>query len=108
MTEIPVACTLDPAQMRQRGEDIRALGRAALSTVERGERHVVLRFRPGAEIREQVEEIVAAESECCAFLDFAIAHERDATVVTIVSPPDGAPVMHELADRFAADTEAAA
>jgi hypothetical protein len=103
MREIGIACTLDRAQMRQRGGDIRALGRAALTSVDRGERHVVLRFRPGPGIREQVEQLVAAESECCAFLDFAITHERDATVVTIVSPPEGAPVMHELADRFSAD-----
>jgi hypothetical protein len=100
MREIPIACTLDRTQTRQRGDDIRALGRAALTTVERGERHVVLRFRPDPEIREQVKEIVAAESECCAFLDFTITHDRDATVVTIVSPPEGAPVMRELADRF--------
>jgi hypothetical protein len=103
MREIPIACTLDRAQMRQRGEDIRTLGRAALTTVERGERHVVLRFRPDPEIRRQVEQLVAAESECCAFLDFMITHERDATAVTIVSPPEGAPVMHELADRFSAE-----
>jgi hypothetical protein len=103
MREIPIACTLDRVQMRQRGEDIRALGRAALTTVDRGERHVVLRFsrRPG--IREQVEQLVAAESECCAFLDFTIRHERDATVLTIVSPPNGAPVLHELADWLSAE-----
>ncbi len=104
MTEIPIACTLDAAWMRQRGEDIRTLGRAALTTVERGERHVILRFRPDPGIGEQVERLVAAETECCAFLRFTIAHERDATVVTIVSPPDGAPVMHELADLFSAHT----
>jgi hypothetical protein len=103
MREIPIACTLDRAKMRQRGEDLRALGRAALTAVERGERHVALRFRPHPGIRERVEQLVAAESQCCAFLDFTITHERDATVVTIVSPPDGAPVMHELADRFSAE-----
>lgn len=94
--------------MRQRGEDIRALGRGALTTIERGDRQVVLRFRPGREIREQVEEIVAAETECCAFLDVTIVREQDATVVTIVSPPGGTPVMHELADMFHAGVEPAA
>jgi hypothetical protein len=108
MTEIPIACTLDRAQMRQRGEHIRALGRAALTTVERGERHVVLRFHAGPEIRARLEQFVTAESECCAFLDFTIAHEQAATVVTIASPPDGAAVVHELADLFSADAEPAA
>ena len=108
MTEIPIACTLDRAQMRQRAADIRALGRAALTTVERGERHVVLRFRPSPAIRAQVEQFVTAESECCVFLDFTIASEQDATVVTIASPPDGAAVVHDPADLFSADAEPAA
>jgi hypothetical protein len=108
MTEIPIACTLDRAQMRRRGEDIRALGRAALMAVDRGDRQVVLRFRPDPEIHEQVKAIAAAESECCAFLDFTVARERGATVVTIAAPPDGAPVMHKLVDLFSADAGPAA
>jgi hypothetical protein len=111
MTEIPsappIACTLDPAQMKQRGDDLRALGRAGLTAVERGERRVTLRFRPDPAIRERVERIVAAESRCCAFLDFRLADEEDATVVTIVAPEGGEPVVHGLADLFAADAELA-
>jgi|Tabmets5t2r1_1033131.scaffolds.fasta_scaffold09430_4 hypothetical protein len=105
MTEIPIACTLDRAQLRRRGEDIRALGRAALTAVERSERQAVLRFRPDPEIHEQVKAIAAAESECCAFLDFTVAQEPGATVVTIASPPDGAPILHELVDLFSADAD---
>lgn len=107
MTDTPIACTLDPARMKQRGEEIRALGRGALTALEHGERHVTLRFRPGPEVRERVEAVVAAESECCGFLDFTVAPAQDATVVTIVSPQAGAPVMHELADLFSADVELA-
>jgi hypothetical protein len=98
----PVACTLDPAQMPQRTDEIRALGRDGLEAVERGERHVTLRFRSGSEIRARVERIVAAESRCCAFLDFEIVREGDATAVTIVAPEGGQPAMHQLADVFAA------
>jgi hypothetical protein len=45
---------------------------------------------------------VAAESRCCAFLDFDVAGEEDATVLTIAAPAGAEPVMHELADLFAA------
>jgi hypothetical protein len=102
---LPIACTLAPAEMPQRGEEIRALGRDGLEAVERGERHVTLRFLPGPAIRERVEGIVAAESRCCAFLDFEIAHEEDATAVTIVAPEGGEAAVHQLADLFAADAE---
>ena len=105
MTEIPIACTLDAAQMKVRGEDIRALGRDALWAVERGERRVTLRFRPGPEIRARVESIVAAESSCCAFLDFTLADEENATVLTIATPEGGEATMSDLADLFAAEAE---
>jgi ABC-type uncharacterized transport system YnjBCD substrate-binding protein len=104
MTELtpPIACTLDPAQMPQRSDDIRTLGRDGLETVERGERHLTLRFRPEPAIRKRVEGIVAAESRCCAFLDFTLADTDDATVLTIAAPEGGETTMNELADLFAA------
>jgi hypothetical protein len=91
--------------MKARGEDIHALGRDALWAVERGERRVSLRFRPDPGIRERVESIVAAESRCCAFLDFTLTDDDHATAVTIVAPEGGEPVMHELADLFVADAQ---
>lgn len=104
MTEIPIACTLSPAEMEARGHDIRALGQAALVSVECGERHATLRFRPGPEVRERVEAIVAAEGECCAFLALKVsAGEEDATVVTIQAPVGGEATVRELAYLFAAD-----
>jgi hypothetical protein len=105
MTDLPIACTLDSAEMPGRGAEIRALGRDGLQAVERNERRVTLRFRPGPSIRERVEAIVAAESSCCAFLDFKIARVEDATAVTIVAPEGGEAAMHQLADLFAADAE---
>jgi hypothetical protein len=101
LTTPPIACTLDPAEMPQRGDEIRALGRDGLLDAERAERHVTLRFRPDDAIRRRVESIAAAESRCCAFLDFSIAREKDATVLTIAAPEGAEPAMHDLADLFA-------
>jgi hypothetical protein len=61
----------------------------------------VLSFRPDAEIRARVEAIAAAESECCAFLDFRVEYGAVATVLTISAPNGGAEVVHELAAAFA-------
>jgi hypothetical protein len=106
MTEI--ACALSPSRMTERGEEIRALGRDGLEAVERKGKRVILRFQRGPRIRERVAGIVAAESSCCAFLDFAIADSEHATVVTVEAPEGGEPVLHELADLFASDVEPAA
>ena len=103
MTDLPIACTLDAAEMSQRGDEIRALGHDGLEAVERRELSVTLRFRSDPAIRERVEGIVAAESRCCAFLDFRIVREKDATAVTIVAPEGGVAAMHQLADLFSAN-----
>jgi hypothetical protein len=93
--------------MPQRGDEVRALGRDGLEAVERGERHVTLRFRPDPAIRTRVEGIVAAESSCCAFLDFTLTDTDDATVLTIAAPDGGEATLHQLADLFAARSERA-
>ena len=61
----------------------------------------MLRFRPDPSVRERVEAVVAAESDCCAFLDFEVAHDDDATVLTISAPNGGAEMVHELAAALA-------
>jgi hypothetical protein len=103
VTDLPVACTLDAAEMAQRGAEIRALGRDGLEVAERGERSVTLRFRADPAIRERVEAIVAAESRCCAFLDFSVAEAEDATVLTIAAPEGAEPALHDLAGLFSAE-----
>lgn len=97
-----IACTLGPGEMPRRAEQIRALGREGLLGVERSERRVALRFRPDPAIRVRVEEIVAAESRCCAFLDFDLSVTGDAIVLALRAPEGGEPAMHLLVDLFAA------
>jgi hypothetical protein len=85
----PIACTLGDADLKTRLAELRALGEDGLvSNVVNG-RSAVLRFRPAPDIRRRVDAAVAAESECCPFLDFELEHGEDATVLTITAP-DGA------------------
>jgi hypothetical protein len=101
----PIACTLDAAERPQRERDIRGLGRAALLSVDRGAQTAILRFRPEPGIRERVEAIAAAESGCCAFLDFDVADAPEAVTLKIHAPDGGERMMNELASLFAEDTE---
>ena len=86
---LPVACTLGAADMRARQAELRALGEDGLVSNVMSGRTAVLRFRPDPDIRRRVEAAVAAESECCPFLDFELEHGEDATVLTVTAP-DGA------------------
>lgn len=96
----PIACTLDADERLEREREIGSLGSEGLLTVERSERSATLRFRPDPGIRDRVEALAAAEGRCCAFLDFDVTVERDATVLTIDAPEGGEPIMQELVSAF--------
>lgn len=93
---LPIACTLSRSALEARGAELRALGGEGLMDFSREPTRAVLRFRPDPTIRRRVDAIVAAESECCAFLDFKLEHGDVATVLTVSAPNGGAETMHEL------------
>ena len=98
---LPIACTLGATDLRARGEELRALGGDGLLDATEEPGRAVLRFRPDPAVRERVEALVAAESECCAFLDFRVEHDDLATVLTISAPNGGAEMVHALTAALA-------
>src|SRR5687767_14471847 len=94
--DLPIACTLSGDELAARLRDIADLGRDALTESRLDGRQARLRFSAAPGIRERVDAIAAAESRCCAFLDFRVAGE-DGTVVLSIGAPEGAePVLAEL------------
>lgn len=96
-----IACALTGDELPKRLAELRALGAAALRSVERREAQAVLRFDRGADVRARLERIVAAEAACCAFLRFDLRDEPGAVVLTIAAPRGGEPVLQQLVDAFA-------
>jgi len=92
--------------MSQRLGEMAALGAAALLDVRHVGRHAELRFAARTGVRERVEAVVAAESECCAFLTMRVTGARDAIVLTIDAPEGAEPVQQELVDAFAGAPQA--
>ena len=45
------------------------------------------------EIEQRTRELVAAESKCCAFLDFELGRENGYLVLDIAGPEDARPVI---------------
>jgi hypothetical protein len=97
---LPIACSLSGADFAARVDELKALGGDGLVSVAEAPGRVVLHFRPEADIRKRVEAAAAAESECCAFLDFRVEHGAEATTLTIAAPNGGAEVVGEFATLF--------
>ena len=63
-------------------------------------RRRLLRFRKSEEVRRRLEAIVAAEAECCSFLDFSLSEDDGGLVLSITAPTDAEAVADELATAF--------
>jgi hypothetical protein len=106
-SELPIACSLSATDLPRRLAEMSALGRVALVDARTESRRAQLYFSAGAGIRERVQAVAAAESQCCAFLTMRVSDEPDAVVLTIDAPDGAEVVLTELVDAFRGRPQAA-
>jgi hypothetical protein len=98
--DAPIACSLGASALEQRLIEMAEIGADRLISRETdGDRHL-LRFRADADTRRRLKEIVAAEAECCAFLDLSLSEKGGDLVLAIAAPLDGQTLADGLADAF--------
>jgi hypothetical protein len=79
----PPGCSLRGRELQQRLDEIAALGADALLGQEADGHRQTLRFRPDPETRRRLEALVAAESECCPFLQLSLEAGGKEIVLTV-------------------------
>jgi hypothetical protein len=97
----PIACSLGANDLQRRLDEIAAVGAAGLTARDTEDGKHRLRFRSNPKTRRRLEEIVAAEAECCSFLDLELTERRGELVLTLTAPEDGQAVADEFAAAFA-------
>jgi hypothetical protein len=101
-----LACTLGPAEFRQRLDRIRGLTRAALR--ERTRDGLQLRLGYDSAAAAEVRELVALERACCGFLDFQLREQGDRLLVNITAPAEAKDTVEEIFSEFAGKPPASA
>lgn len=96
----PIACSLGAGELQARLTEIAEVGATALIAHEETGGRPTLRFRPDPNTRRRLEEIIAAEAECCSFLDLDLAERDGELVLTVATPAEGRSVADELALAF--------
>lgn len=77
MTNLPIACTLGPAALKARREDLLGgLVRRAAERVDLPDGYGV-RFEPAEGILSAIAQVVDVERQCCRFLTFELTIEPD-------------------------------
>jgi hypothetical protein len=98
-TALAIACTLGAGDFKARVSGIRDLARRSLQTSRREALRLHLTYGP--EALEEVRDLVAKESECCAFLRFDLRHNDREVALTITAPASAAAAADELFAHFA-------
>jgi hypothetical protein len=94
--EQPIACTLTPREYTDRTGQLAALAAHALRSREQtpaGERLV---FADTEQTEQQLRAVIAAESDCCAFLRMALARSDEGLVLDVAGPQEARPIIAEL------------
>jgi hypothetical protein len=103
---VPIACTLDAGNLRERLEWIADLNARALRGWRHDDLRLTLDYEAGA--IEEVRQMVANEQACCAFLTFDIVEMGGTIRLTIIAPEDARDAAEALFEPFASKTATAA
>lgn len=98
--EIPIVCSLGGDELEQRLATAAEIGADSLISHEIKDNRHLLRFQASATARRRLDDIVAAEAECCSFLDLSLSEEEDQLVLSITAPEDVGAFADELAAAF--------
>ncbi len=102
MTEsAPIACSLNVAELRGRLAEMAGIGADALLGEADGG---ALRFRNEPGILARLKAVIAAESECCAFLRFELRTGGGELELEMLAPEGAERVVEALVDAFQAGT----
>jgi hypothetical protein len=101
MTENPIACSLGAGALEQRLAAIAEIAADRLISRSGEDGHHLLRFRADAPTRKRLEEIIAAEAECCSFLDLSLNQVGGELILSIAAPRDAQALADGLAGAFA-------
>ena len=97
-TALPIACTLDAAAHRDRTEWIAALNQRSLRAHRRDHMSLVLTY--DARAAADIEQLVAQERRCCAFLSFQVAPSIDVVQLTVTAPQEATSALAEIFAPF--------
>jgi hypothetical protein len=90
LDDIPVACCLADAELREREATLLAQFKSALTAIEELADGYAFRLPGEKGLLELVAELIIAERECCPFLTFQLTAEPTMGALTVrMTGPDG-------------------
>jgi hypothetical protein len=100
-TELPIACTLTPADGRDRVARWAALHDRAHPTSTRDAGRIELRYTAGDGVYDELVALATAEQDCCGFVTWHAKLDGDVPVLTVTAPADQSTALDAMAALLA-------
>jgi len=97
-TDAPIACTLGAGDFKARMAWLADLNARALTDHRRDGLTLHLTYR--AEAREEVEDLIRQERECCGFLEFQVRQDGAFVELAITAPAEAEIAAETLFNSF--------
>jgi MerR family copper efflux transcriptional regulator len=97
---LPIACSLSDEDRRARLREFSSLSSRVLGAESTGGGGSLIRFRPDGDTQSQLRRIMAAERECCPFLDLSLTENESDLTLSIEAPEDAKPMIAEIVDTL--------
>ena len=85
-SELPLACTLGPADGLTRVARWRRLARLAAPEAVATPGRLEVRYRPVEGVAEELRELAAAEQDCCAFVTWGVTVDEGVPTLHVDAP----------------------
>ena len=102
---LPIACSLQPAELHARREDWSDVIRRGLADRSPTPNGVRLRFEPSAGVERDLERLVELERDCCAFARWELSRADAGLVLDVTAEGEGAKAARELFSEVGASAQ---
>ncbi len=85
--ELPVACTLGPADGAERMRRWQRLAAAAAPVSRREEDRLVIRYQPGPGVLDELRDLAGAEADCCSFAEWTVTEQAGHPTLVVSAGP---------------------
>lgn len=100
--ELPLACTLGPADGAERFRRWQQLAAAAAPTARLAGHRLEVRYRPVPGVLAELQSLAGAEAECCTFVEWAVTEQDGTPTLLVTARPDTPERIQPIAALFGA------
>ena len=95
-TELPIACSLEAAELGDRRGIWESLSERALRELRPTTEGVRLVYAASEKVEAQLRELARLEAECCSFADWRVRRSGDELIVDVTAAGDGVTAVQAL------------